>query len=450
MTILYSQAKIFIHDENINDLNYLYQIIIRIEKDNVRLKDIVENYIYQTGIEQINPISTNDLHIYIQTINDFYYKYITFCQKAFDNHSQFINLLDRICRRLVNSNALIQTNGSTTKMAECLAYYCDRLLRKKCKEEIDIEKIFYQMKVLLCCMQDKDVFERLYCKLLANRLLKQLSISIDYEKLMISYIQESCGYAYASRMQQMCRDIETSVTISDQYRQTEQFPIRTSGVIPQSDLTYVKHNFIQYYNRLYNRRTLIWLHQHSNGELLICFKNVTYTLQVSTYQLIILLLFNNFSECSVKRIYDETQIQIDLLSQVLRVLFKSGILICTQSNEEENFNLNSIVKLSDDFTSMKRRINLNTPLKLIEQKEIEVFRKETDQGRHMRIQVTIVQIMKEHKLMDNNLLVQTAIEKLTSYFNPDVSVIKECIHGLIEKGYLEQRADRPDILYYIP
>lgn len=38
-------------------------------------------------------------------------------------------------------------------------------------------------------MQETDIFENLYLKLLAKRLVHQMSISIEYEKLMVSYLQ---------------------------------------------------------------------------------------------------------------------------------------------------------------------------------------------------------------------------------------------------------------------
>jgi hypothetical protein len=40
-------------------------------------------------------------------------------------------------------------------------------------------------------MQDKDIFEKFYSKMLAKRLINQMSASNDYEKLMISNIQVS-------------------------------------------------------------------------------------------------------------------------------------------------------------------------------------------------------------------------------------------------------------------
>ncbi len=61
-----------------------------------------------------------------------------------------------------------------------------------------------------------------------------MSISNDYEKSMISnievdsffvkyhsflFFQNACGFEYVLKMKQMCRDIETSKNILDQYYQ---------------------------------------------------------------------------------------------------------------------------------------------------------------------------------------------------------------------------------------
>ena len=63
------------------------------------------------------------------------------------------------------------------------------------------------------------------------------------------------------------------------------------------------------------------------------------------YQMIILLLFNHSIELSIERIFDETQIKIDLLIQILESLCQSKILIINQ----EKLDMNSRVKLSNDF-----------------------------------------------------------------------------------------------------
>jgi cullin 1 len=66
--------------------------------------------------------------------------------------------------------------------------------------------------------------------------------------------------------------------------------------------------------------------------------------------MLILLLFNTSFELTIEQIQNETQIKIDLLLQILNILFKSKILICTESIDQVHPDMNSIIKLSNDFT----------------------------------------------------------------------------------------------------
>jgi len=67
------------------------------------------------------------------------------------------------------------------------------------------------------------------------------------------------------------------------------------------------------------------------------------------YQMMILLLFNNSLELTIEKIYDQTQIEFDLLLQILNSLFRSKILISTQSIDQTNLDMNSTIKLSNNF-----------------------------------------------------------------------------------------------------
>ncbi len=67
------------------------------------------------------------------------------------------------------------------------------------------------------------------------------------------------------------------------------------------------------------------------------------------YQMMILLLFNNSLELTIEKIYDETQIEFDLLLQIFNSLFRSKILISTQSIDQTNLDMNSTIKLSNNF-----------------------------------------------------------------------------------------------------
>jgi len=83
-------------------------------------------------------------------------------------------------------------------------------------------------------VEDKDVFQKFYGKLLAKRLVGQLSASDDYEESMISKLkvhrivfhskisfvlfQQACGFEYTSKLQRMFQDIGVSKNLIDQYR----------------------------------------------------------------------------------------------------------------------------------------------------------------------------------------------------------------------------------------
>jgi len=85
----------------------------------------------------------------------------------------------------------------------------------------------------------------------------------------------------------------------------------------------------------------------SKGELVTgCYKN-RYTLQASTFQIAILLLFNEKTEYLVKDICDLTQIKMETLVQVLAVLFKAKFLVSEEEGEleEADIQANTLVKL---------------------------------------------------------------------------------------------------------
>ncbi|VEL08639.1 unnamed protein product [Protopolystoma xenopodis] len=59
-------------------------------------------------------------------------------------------------------------------------------------------------------VEDKDVFQKFYCKTLARRLVTNQSVSEDAEASMIARLKETCGYEYTSKLQRMFQDVSSS------------------------------------------------------------------------------------------------------------------------------------------------------------------------------------------------------------------------------------------------
>ncbi|CAF4463486.1 unnamed protein product [Rotaria sp. Silwood2] len=168
--------------------------------------------------------------------------------------------------------------------------------------------------------------------------------------------------------------------------------------------------------------------------------------------MIVLLLFNENIKLTVEGIRDKTQIRPELLVQVLYSLLESKILLSkeiTENFQDHDIQMNHTIELTKNFTSKKIRINLNVPLRSIEQQDLECLNISIDKDRYLVIQAMIVRIMKQQQSLKHSLLMQEIIEKLSLRFKPEISLIKQCIGILIDKEYLKRDSNDKDILHYL-
>merc|ERR1719268_431119 len=109
---------------------------------------------------------------------------------------------------------------SSSKSPELLARYCDSLLKKSSKnpEEAELEDTLNQVMVVFKYIEDKDVFQKFYAKMLAKRLVHQNSASDDAEASMISKLKQACGFEYTSKLQRMFQDIGVSKDLNEQFK----------------------------------------------------------------------------------------------------------------------------------------------------------------------------------------------------------------------------------------
>ena len=67
-------------------------------------------------------------------------------------------------------------------------------------------------------IEDKDVFQKFYSKMLAKRLVQHMSASDDAEASMISKLKQACGFEYTSKLQRMFQDIGVSKDLNENFK----------------------------------------------------------------------------------------------------------------------------------------------------------------------------------------------------------------------------------------
>ncbi|OSD07550.1 Cullin-domain-containing protein [Trametes coccinea BRFM310] len=451
------------------DLQRMYALLARIPEGLEPLRKKFEEHVKRAGLAAVEKLvgeggadaTEVDPKAYVDALLEVHQKNSETVARSFRGEAGFVAALDKACREFVNRNAA--TGTSTTKSPELLAKHADALLRKnnKMAEEEDLESALNKVMVIFKYIDDKDVFQQFYTTKLSKRLIHGVSASDEAEASMISKLKEACGFEYTNKLQRMFTDMSLSKDLTDNFKERMQqnhddmdinFSIMVLGtnfwplnppthefIIPQ-DILPVYTRFSQYYQQKHSGRKLTWLWNYSKNELRTNYLNQKYILMTSSWQMAVLLQYNNNDTLSLEEIFSATAISKDILKQVLAVLVKAKILI---NEETDQYDLNP------NFKSKKIRINLNTPIKAEQKAESTDVLKTVDEDRKYVIQASIVRIMKARKTMKNQALIQEVITQISQRFTPKIPDIKKAIDHLLEKEYIERVEGTRDTFAYV-
>uniref|UniRef100_A0A663LPW5 Cullin 4A n=1 Tax=Athene cunicularia TaxID=194338 RepID=A0A663LPW5_ATHCN len=195
----------------------------------------------------------------------------------------------------------------------------------------------------------KDVFEAFYKKDLAKRLLVGKSASVDAEKSMLSKLKHECGAAFTSKLEGMFKDMELSKDVMvqfKQYMQNQSDPgnidltvnILTMGYWPtytpmdvhlNSEMIKLQEVFKTFYLGKHSGRKLQWQTTLGHAVLKAEFKEGKKEFQVSLFQTLVLLMFNEGDEFSFEEIKMATGVEDSELRRTLQSLAcgKARVLI---------------------------------------------------------------------------------------------------------------------------
>ena len=428
--LLRDEFQLLLDNERELDLARMYRLLSRIKDGLEPLRAKFETHVRKAGLSSVEKVANDgealEPKIYVDALLEVHGQYAKLVQNAFAGESEFVRSLDKACTEFVNRNKIC-TSGST-RSPELLAKYSDTLLKKSAKsaEETELEDMLTQIMTVFRYIEDKDVFQKFYSRMLAKRLVHTNSVSDDAETNMIGKLKEACGFEYTNKLQRMFQDIQISKDLNDNFKTHQQenmddddqakgvdthyhvlgtgfWPLNppTTNFIPPQEIVKTYNRFQHFYCEKHSGRKLTWLWHLCKGEMRANYiKNakVPYTFQLSTFQMGILLLFNSSDSLTYSEIKDATALSPEYLDPSLGVFLKAKVLLASPENGKPE--PNTTYSLNYNFKNKKIKVNLNIAVKSEQRQEVEDTHKNIEEDRKWVLQVsTSIAILSNMSIM---------------------------------------------------
>ncbi|CAD6997776.1 unnamed protein product [Ceratitis capitata] len=468
LDFIYSECKDMVSQEKRKDLRNMY-IILKPIPDNLKgqLIQTFLDHIKNDGLETISTLSGENIHIqFVENMLKVHQKYQELIADVFENDSLFLSALDKACASVINRRP---SDRQPCRSAEYVAKYCDTLLKKSKTTEAEIDQKLTNNITIFKYIEDKDVYQKFYSRLLAKRLIHEQSQSMDAEEAMINRLKQACGYEFTNKLHRMFTDISLSVDLNNKFNnhlkhenidlginlsikvlQAGAWPLGPTQVVipfavPQEFEKSIRM-FEAFYHNSFNGRKLTWLHHMCHGELKLGYLKKTYIVTMQTYQMAMLLLFESCDSMTCRDIQSTLQLNSETFQKHLQSLLESKLL----NANSESLEGNTKVELNFDYSNKRTKFKITSAMqKETQQEQIEHTISAVDEDRKLYLQAAIVRIMKSRKVLKHNALIQEILSQSRVSFTPSISMIKKCIESLIDKQYIERTPNSGDEYSYV-
>jgi len=208
----------------------------------------------------------------------------------------------------------------------------------------------------------------------------------------------------------------------------------------------------EYYTQTHSGHRLTWHTGLGSGQVLCKFRNGPKDLQVHTYQMCILYLYNRADTFTYQDIVQLTQIPEKELQRHLLSLAHPKVKILKKEPLTKACALTDKFTYNEEYSSKQFRIKVRT---LALQGEANDGPTEGSiseavlEARKNRVEAAIVRIMKARQRLEHNNLVAEVVKQLSTRFPADPSFIKKRIESLIEREYLQRDENDRKVYQYL-
>ncbi|KAJ9085247.1 Cullin-4A [Entomophthora muscae] len=356
--------------------------------------------------------------------------------------------------------------------AKLLAKSIDLVLRtgNTRMTDVELDNKLDQMFQLFRFIQGKDVFEAFYKQSLAKRLLLSRSASYDSERVMISKLKRQLGTEYTDKLEGMFRDMELSDELTKQYNDKRLTPLSfdlTVNVLTQAywptyspalvqlpgEMEKALVDFYSFYNNRHSGRRLFWQPGLSKCSVIATYAEKAKEFVASLYQAMVLLLFNDTDQLTLRAIREATGLDSELLKPTLLSMSttKVNILIRQSSKgtatQEEKLNEDEVYRYNPMFRHTNVRIKINA-LQLKETvRGDNKIQEMVIHNRMFLIDALVVRLLKTKQRMKHLEVMTEALRLLN--FPVDPQDVKARIDNLMEREFIERDEHDPEVIIYV-
>lgn len=463
-----SGLQAMIENDRYGDLATLYELISRVDAKKTPLRHAIQSRVVALGLEINKIIQETDFSAAAAEEGEAGEGpskpakknqgsvMTTGALKWVEEVLRLKDKFDRMSSECFNSDLLLQTSITKSfsefinqfpRCSEYVSLFIDDNLRRgiKGKTEAEVDVLLDKAVTFIRYIQDKDMFERYYKKHLARRLLQGKSESSEVEKQMISRMKLEIGNTFTSKLEGMFKDMAMSEELTAGYQNhirslgdldrkqidlninvltTNNWPTESMGGGSAEkeegrkschwppEITTLQESFKSYYLKERNGRMLTWLGFQGNADIRMEFPKIPgknnvarrFELNVPTYGMIILLLFNDLAPgqtISFEEIQERTNIPTNDLMKSLFTLSVHPKAKVLNKHPADKAHPKPGDAFSYNATFFSKGFKIKAPVisggsanKVEGEEERKATEKENDKHRSMVIDAVMVRTMK--------------------------------------------------------